>query len=52
MRDSTAFSFILTREDGARIYGTCLAFDEDFPEELKEEVTFSIISFNITDCSY
>ena len=38
MREPATFSFILTKEDGARIYGTALVFDEDFPEELSEKV--------------
>jgi len=29
IREPTSFSFILTREDGARVYGTTLVFDED-----------------------
>lgn len=32
------FSFILTREDGARVYGTTLVFDEEFPIELLDQV--------------
>ena len=42
MREPTAFSFILTREDGARVYGNCLVFDEDFPDELKDQVMLAI----------
>ena len=34
MRDPISFSFILTQEDGTRIYGTCLNFDESIPVNL------------------
>jgi len=40
MREPVAFSFVLTKEDGARIYGTTLVFDEEIPLEIADQVDF------------
>ncbi len=41
MREPAAFSFVLTKEDGARIYGTSLVFDEEIPPEIVDQVDFA-----------
>ena len=41
MREPVAFSFVLTKEDGARIYGTTLVFDEEIPLEIADQVDFA-----------
>jgi hypothetical protein len=38
MREPTSFSFILTQCEGIRSYGTCLIFDEIFPESLMNQL--------------
>ena len=38
MREPVSFSFILTKEDGARIYGSAIVFDEEFPTDLSDQV--------------